>query len=74
MFIGTRKRKFMSAAILLIIGFLIHIKNMKTGADSLKIKLRDKDGKKVSNTINRRKVARVTLTLSLFPGLKNYLR
>lgn len=47
MFIGTKKRKLVSAAILLIIGFLIHIKNMKTGADQLKVKLRDKDMKKV---------------------------
>lgn len=46
MFIGTKKRKLVSAAILLIIGFLIHIKNMKTGADQLKVKLRDKDMKK----------------------------
>ena len=72
MFIGTRKRKFVSAAILLIIGFLIHIKNMKTGADSLKIKIRDKDAKKVINTSNYRKVERVTLTLYFSPGLRNY--
>lgn len=71
MFIGTRKRKFVSAAILLIIGFLIHIKNMKTGADQLKIKLRDKDAKKVYNITNSRKEERVTLTLYFFPELRN---
>jgi len=71
MFIGTRKRKFVSAAILLIIGFLIHIKNMKTGADQLKIKLRDKDAKKVYNITNGRKEERVTLTLYFFPELRN---
>ena len=71
MFIGTRKRKFVSAAILLIIGFLIHIKNMKTGADQLKIKLRDKDAKKVYNITNSRKEKRVTLTLYFFPELRN---
>ena len=71
MFIGTRKRKFVSAAILLIIGFLIHIKNMKTGADQLKIKLRDKDAKKVHNITNGRKEERVTLTLYFFPELRN---
>lgn len=67
MFIGTRKRKFVSAAILLIIGFLIHIKNMKTGADQIKLKLRDKDIKKVNHTNNCRKEARVTLTQSFSP-------
>ena len=71
MFIGTRKRKFVSAAILLIIGFLIHIKNMKTGADQLKIKLKDKDAKKVYNITNSRKEERVTLTLYFFPELRN---
>lgn len=40
MLIGTKKKKFITAAILLIIGFLIHIKNMKSGTDQLKIKLR----------------------------------
>lgn len=40
MFIGTKKRKFMSASILLIIGFLIHVKNIKSGTDTLKIKIR----------------------------------
>ncbi len=47
MLVGTKKKKFITAAILLIIGFLIHIKSMKSGADQIKVKLRDKDMKKV---------------------------
>lgn len=43
MLIGTRKKKFITAAILLIIGFLIHVKNMKSGTDQIKVKLREKD-------------------------------
>lgn len=46
MLVGTKKKKFITAAILLIIGFLIHIKSMKSGADQIKVKLRDKDMKK----------------------------
>lgn len=47
MLIGTKKKKFISAAILLIIGFLIHVKNIKSGTDQIKLKIKDKDGKKV---------------------------
>lgn len=66
MFIGTKKRKLVSAAILLIIGFLIHIKNMKTGADQLKIKLRDKDIKKVWGFVIVRKGGRAMSMQSSF--------
>ena len=47
MFIGSKKKKMVSGAILLIIAFLIHIQSMKSGADLLKLKPRDKDSKKV---------------------------
>lgn len=47
MLVGTKKKKLVSAVILLIIGFLIHVQSIKTGADQLKIKPRDKDYKKV---------------------------
>jgi hypothetical protein len=49
--IGTTKRKFVSSTILLIIAFLIYVKNIKSGTDQLKIKLKDKDMKKVKNFI-----------------------
>jgi hypothetical protein len=51
MLIGTKKKKLITAAIFLIIGFLIHVKNMKSGADQIKVKLRDKDIKKVTNQL-----------------------
>lgn len=35
---GTRNRKLVSAAILLIIGFLLHIKNKKSYTENLKFK------------------------------------
>lgn len=45
MFIGTRKKKLMSGAILLIIAFLIHVQSMG-GNNQFKMRPRDKDGKK----------------------------
>jgi hypothetical protein len=53
MFIGTTKRKVVSSTILLIIAFLIYVKNMKSGTDQLKIKLKDKDIKKVQSLYYR---------------------
>lgn len=47
MFVGTTKRKVVSSTILLIIAFLIYVKNIKSGTDQIKIKLKDKDFKKV---------------------------
>lgn len=48
MLIGSKKKKMMSGAILLIIAFLIHVQSMKNGADTLRLKPRDKDSKKVN--------------------------
>jgi len=47
MLIGSKKKKMVSGAILLIIAFLIHVQSMKSGADMLRLKPRDKDRKKV---------------------------
>ena len=38
--IGTRKKKMISGAILLIIAFLLHVRNMNGSTDNMKIKLR----------------------------------
>lgn len=48
MLIGSKKKKMMSGAILLIIAFLIHVQSMKSGTDTLRLKPRDKDSKKVN--------------------------
>jgi hypothetical protein len=74
MFIGTTKRKVVSSTILLIIAFLIYVKNIKSGTDQLKIKLKDKDIKKVHSLyyIYYRKVEKVMLMLYFFQELKNY--
>jgi hypothetical protein len=74
MFIGTTKRKVVSSTILLIIAFLIYVKNIKSGTDQLKIKLKDKDIKKVQSLyyIYYRKVEKVMLMLYFFQELKNY--
>jgi hypothetical protein len=74
MFIGTTKRKVVSSTILLIIAFLIYVKNIKSGTDQLKIKLKDKDIKKVHTLyyIYYRKVEKVMLMLYFFQELKNY--
>lgn len=45
--LGTRKKKLISGAILLIIAFLLHVRNMNANAETMKLKLRDKDRKKV---------------------------
>ena len=45
--LGTRKKQMISGAILVIIAFLIHIKNLNSGAENLKLKPRTKDKKKV---------------------------
>lgn len=52
LFIGTRKKQFISGAILIIIAFLIHIRNQNNGPDTMKLKPKDKDKKKVKNRIN----------------------
>ena len=44
--IGNNKRKLVSATILLIIGFLIHIKNKKPEVDSLKLSRLEKEKSK----------------------------
>lgn len=60
--IGNNKRKLVSATILLIIGFLIHIKNKKPEVDSLKLSRleKEKTKPKVSPTLFR--AAKVMLT------------
>lgn len=40
MLLGSTRRKLISGAILLIIGFLIHVQNIKSNTDSLKLKPR----------------------------------
>lgn len=47
LFIGTRKKQFISGAILIIIAFLIHIRNQNNGTESLKLKPGQKDKKRV---------------------------
>lgn len=37
MLVGTRKKKFITAAILLIIGFLIHVRNIKSSTEQMKV-------------------------------------
>lgn len=44
--LGTRKKQLVSGAILVIIAFLIHIRNLKSSTDN--IKLKPKDGRKVN--------------------------
>lgn len=38
--LGTRKKKLISGAILLIIAFLLHLRNMNGSADNMKLKIR----------------------------------
>jgi hypothetical protein len=57
--VGSRKKKIVSAAILVIIAFLIHVQNMKSGTAQLKLKPRNKDGKKV-HQLALRKEAKAT--------------
>lgn len=47
MLIGTGKKQFISSTIILIILFLVHVKNKNSSIDDLKIKYSDKDKKKV---------------------------
>lgn len=56
--IGTKKKKLMSGAILLIIAFLIHVQTMNNGSN-FKLRPRNKDGKKVLIS-SPRKEAKVT--------------
>lgn len=73
MLIGTKRRKFVSGAILLIIAFLIHVQNIKSNTEQLKLKPRDKDGKKVCFALNIfRKEARAMLTQFFSRESKNY--
>ena len=44
---GSRKKQLISSTIILIIFFLIHVRNKKDSTDDIKIKLLDKDKKKV---------------------------
>lgn len=45
--LGSRKKQMVSGAILVIIAFLIHIRNLNNGSDNIKLKPRIKDKKKV---------------------------
>ena len=67
MLIGSKKKKMVSGAILLIIGFLIHVQSMKSGADMLRLKPRDKDSKKVKALSYFRKEEKETLMRCLCP-------
>lgn len=51
MLIGSKNRKLISGAILLIIAFLIHVQNIKSNTDQIKLKPRDKDSKKVCSLL-----------------------
>ena len=46
LFVGTRKKQFISGAVLVIIAFLIHIRNLQGSTDNIKLRPRDKDSKK----------------------------
>jgi hypothetical protein len=73
MLIGSKRRKFISGAILLIIAFLIHVQSIKSNTDQLKLKPRDKDSKKVHpHLIIFRKEEREMSTRFSFQELKNY--
>jgi|JI9StandDraft_1071089.scaffolds.fasta_scaffold672157_2 hypothetical protein len=62
--LGSNKRKMVSATILLIVGFLLHIKNKRPEVDSLKNSRakESKDSKKVYLKLVREE--RETLTVS----------
>lgn len=45
--VGSRNKKLITGAILLIIAFLLHIRNMN--GSNVKVKLREKDAKRVKN-------------------------
>lgn len=47
MLIGTSKKKLISSTILLIIVFLIHVRNKQSTKKEIKLNLKDKDKKKV---------------------------
>jgi hypothetical protein len=47
MLIGTSKKKLISSTILLIIVFLIHVRNKQSTRKEIKLNLKDKDKKKV---------------------------
>ena len=44
---GTRNKKMITGAILIIIGFLLHVRNSNGNASNLKIKMSEKDKKRV---------------------------
>ena len=45
--VGSRKKQLISSTILLIVLFLVHVKNKNGNTDDIKIKLHHKDKKKV---------------------------
>lgn len=71
--VGNKKRQLVSATILLIIGFLIHIRNKKPEVDSLRVSRLDQDKtqkKKVPFLLHR--AARATSTEFSGSASKNW--
>ena len=67
--LGSRKKQLISATILLIIGFLLHIRNKKSYTETLKLKL---DKSKVIIALFR--AEKVMLILSFLRESKNWLQ
>jgi len=70
--VGNKKRKLVSATILLIIGFLIHIRNKKPEVDSLRHSRLDQEKpQKRKVGVCLRRAARGTSTVSSGRGSKS---
>ena len=68
---GSSSKKFVTGAILVIIAFLIHVRNLKSSTDGLKLKPRKKSsGKVIYNSYFREE--KVMLMLFSLKELKNY--
>ena len=67
--LGNRKKQLISATILLIIGFLLHIRNKKSYTETLKLKL---NKSKVIIALFR--AEKVMLILSFLRESKNWLQ
>ena len=65
MLFGTRNKKFVTGAILIIIAFLIHVRNLKSSTDSLKLKPRKKNTSKVLNIDDLREEKEMLIQFSL---------
>ena len=50
--VGSRKKQLISSTILLIVLFLVHVKNKNGSGEEIKIKLHHRDKKKVQNYPN----------------------